>query len=866
LALSEELQALSREQGVTLFMTLLSGWAVLLSRYSGQPEVAVGTPVANRTRRETEGLIGFFVNMLVLRADLRGDPRVVDVLKQTREVALQAYAHQDIAFEQLVEELNPERSVSHSPLFQVSFGLANTPFEAEALPGFAVLPLRGEAAEDQEGTARFDMTLNMQESALGLVGALEYNTDLFDRETIQRVLDHYARLLEAMVTSPQSRLSQLPMLTEEERRQQLIEWNATARAYPDDRCIHELFEEQVRRRPDAVALVYEGSELTYAELNRRANRLAHQLIERGVGPEARVGLCMERSAQMVIGMLGILKAGGCYVPLDPDYPLKRIEYLLEDARIGIVVTEASVATSVSHPGRDLLLLNDADALEPSASRMLENLDSQGLGLCPAHPAYLIYTSASTGAPKGVVGLHRSIVNRVNWLAVSRAVKARDVLCQKTSVGFVDHVAEVFQALSAGVPLVIISPALLQSPRELLRTLNSRRVTQLTLVPSFLKTLLAAWEGEPARWLESIHSSGEALHLSGLENVEESFPRARVFNIYGSTEVGADVTCQEVQTASLRSQGAGSWAPIGKAIDNTQVYVLDADRRLTAQGAVGELYVGGAGLARGYFGRAGLTAEKFVPNPFCPEPGERIYRTGDLVRWQAEGRLEYLGRIDQQVKVRGFRVELGEIESVLLAHDGVRDAVVVACDEESGSKRLVGYVTAASGAADEVGLVDALRTKLRAQLPHYMVPSALVVLESLPMTPSGKVDRQALPAPEKDLAQAEYVAPRNEFERRLCELWQELLKVERVGIQDNFFELGGHSLLIIKLGTRILETTGMSVTVIDLYANPTIAAFAEGMTMGPRIGGQEDKVLMDAARQLDSPARALDLESGMGSVS
>jgi amino acid adenylation domain-containing protein len=844
LALTERLRVLSREQGVTLFMTLLSGWSLLLSRYSGQTDVAVGTPVANRTRRETEALIGFFVNMLVLRADLRGDPRFVDLLKQTREVALQGYAHQDVPFELLVEELNPQRTLSHSSLFQVSFGLVNTPADAQELPGFAQLPPWDELAEEPAGTTRFDMTLNVRESVSGLVGELEYNTDLFDRQTIRRLLDHYARLLEAIVTSPRSRLSHLQMLSDEERHRQLVDWNATARPYPQQKCIHELFEEQARLRADAIALVHEGSVLTYSELNRRANTLAHELMKRGVGPEVRVGLCAPRSVRMVIGILGILKAGGCYVPLDPDYPRKRLEYLLEDAQIDIVVTEPSVAAAVS--GRELLLLTEIEALATSPMAAIEDVSSRAVGLHPEHPAYLIYTSASTGAPKGVLGLHRGIVNRVHWLAGSMGVGADEVLCQKTSVGFVDHVAEIFQALSAGVSLVILSPALLQAPDALLRALDEHRVTQLTLVPSLLKTVLEAGRGERARWLKCIYSSGEALHPSGLERFTESFPRARLFNIYGSTEMGADATCQEVAAGSSSARDCGSWAAIGKAIANTQAYILDGDGQLTVSGAVGELSVGGVCLSRGYFNRAGLTAEKFVPNAFARTLGERLYRTGDLARWLPDGTLEYMGRADTQVKVRGFRIELGEIESALLAHESVRDAVVVA-REDLRDKRLVGYVVAKVGVpADEGTLTQTLLSHLQEQLPGYMLPSTLMVLDRLPLTASGKVDRKTLPAPGTGTLAEEYDPPQGEIEVAIANIWQDLLPVDRVGRQDNFFGLGGHSLLAVQVSSRIQYGLGVELPLSVIFNEPTLAALAQHversrftLRQADGIGGQGD---------------------------
>ena len=653
------------------------------------------------------------------------------------------------------------------------------------------------------------------------------DAQVFDAAFRERIRGYVSRIVDAIAGDATAVIDKTKLLSEAERQQQLVEWNATTRSYPDDQCIHELFEEQARERPDAVALVHAGHELTYGELNRRANRLAHDLLERGVGPEVRVGLCLERSAQMVIGILGILKAGGCYVPLDPDYPRKRLEYLLEDAQIGIVVTEPSVATGMSGPGRQVLLLTEADLLDPTVSEMLQDLDSRALGLCPDHPAYLIYTSASTGTPKGVLGLHRSIVNRVNWLARTLGVGAHEVLCQKTSLGFVDHVAEIFQALSAGVPLVIVSPALLQAPHELLRELDTRQVTQLTLVPSLLKSVLEAGRGERARWIRSIYSSGEALHVSGLEKLADCFPHARLFNIYGSTEMGADVTCQEVAAESLRAQGAGLWAPIGKGIDNTQAYILDADGQMAVSGAVGELHVGGVCLARGYFKRAGLTAERFVPHPFSREPGARVYRTGDLARWQSDGTLEYLGRVDHQVKVRGFRIELGEIESALLGHEAVRDAVVVA-REHSGEKQLVGYVVAKSGVqVNDVALIQELRGRLQEQLPGYMVPSALVVLSSFPLTASGKVDRKALPAPDSiALAPREYEAPLGEIEVAVASIWQDLLHLERVGRQDNFFGLGGHSLLAVQVRWRIRQEFGLELPTDIIFREPTLAAFSQ----------------------------------------
>jgi amino acid adenylation domain-containing protein len=599
---------------------------------------------------------------------------------------------------------------------------------------------------------------------------------------------------------------------ESQRRQQLHEWNQTRREYGQECCIHELFEAQARRTPDRVALVQEGCELSYEELELRADALARRLIDRGVGPEVRVGVCLPRSMEMVIGILGILKAGGCYVPLDPDYPGKRLEQLIKDAQLELIVTEAAVASRVSGAGRELLWVEDQSGpqdLAPVAA-------SRDRGLRPEHPAYLIYTSASTGTPKGVLGLHRSIVNRVNWLGGS--LVASDVLCQKTSLGFVDHVAEIFQALSAGVPLLIVNTQMLLSPKAWLRELDSRRVTHLTLVPSLLRAVLQESQGESARWLKWIHSSGEALHLSGLQGMAECFPRAQLRNVYGSTEMGADVTSQAL---SVQEAQGGQWAPIGKGIDNTQVYVLDAHGQLVLPGTSGELYVGGVCLARGYFARAGLTAEKFVPHPFG-EPGERLYRSGDLARWRTDGTLEYLGRLDSQVKVRGHRIELAEIESVLLGHEAVREAAVVA-REQGGDLRLVGYVVGRCGESKPLpaALIEQLRAALSEQLPKYMVPAAFVVLESLPLTATGKLDRKALPEPQESLSGPGYAAPEGATEQLLAQIWCSLLKRDRVGRHDNFFELGGHSLLATQLASRTRARFLVDLPIRELFDKRTL---------------------------------------------
>jgi amino acid adenylation domain-containing protein len=831
--LAEQLRALSREHGVTLYMTLLSAFAVLLGRYARQQDVAVGTAIANRRRRETEGLIGFLLNTLVMRHDLSGDPCFVDLLQCTRATALQAYAHQDIPFEYLVEKLNPQRSLSHSPLFQVMFILQNAPFEALELPGLAVLPLDAGALEEEgegaEGLARFDLTLSVQESAAGLVGGLEYNTDL---------LDHYARLLEAIVATPRARLSRLEILREDEKRQQLLEWNATARAYPHEKCIHQLFEAQVRLQPDAVALVHEGSELTYGELNRRANRLAYQLIERGVGPEVRVGLCLPRSAQMVIGILGILKTGGAYVPLDPNHPPQRLAYAVEDSGLAVMVGEASQWMFLDPAQRPTCV-----PVEEGGASDAPSDTNPDVYLPPNALAYVIYTSGSTGKPKGVRISHGNVVNFLLGMQEKLGIGSRDRLLAVTTLSFDIALLELYLPLTAGGTVDIASAASVVDAERLIARLKESRITVLQGTPVTWKLLLdSGWQG-----LQRLTAlvGGEALSRELATRLLGKV--GRIWNLYGPTEAtiwsASYLVVEAVETSTV---------PIGKPIANTQLYVLDDHQQLVPRGTVGQLYLAGAGIAQGYLNRPGLTAERFLPQPFSQEPGERLYNTGDLARWLPDGALEFLGRVDTQVKLRGFRIELAEIESVLLAHEAASDAVVVVhegatytshgggrqaepwtdgeratrAQQYADDKRLVGYVVAKPGIqADEVALINALRNRLQEQLPAYMVPSALMLLSSLPLTANGKLDRQALPAPDA-LTQAEYAPPEGLTEELLAALWCVLLKRERVGRHDNFFELGGHSMLAVRLVAMIRQQFATELPLQALFELPTIASLSK----------------------------------------
>lgn len=836
--LVEQLQALSRKEGATLFMTLLSAFSVLMSRWSGQSDIAIGTPIANRTRQETEGLIGFFVNTLVLRCNLQGDPEFIDLLRQIRERSLQTYAHQDIPFEQLVEVLNPERSLSHSPLFQVMFALQNLPMDSASLPGLDIQPLHfnRETEDDGEadGVSRYDLWLTLHETGDGIRGGMEYNIDLFDRATIVRMLDHYQRLLEAIVSAPHTAVSRLEFLSSSEIQQQIQVWNGERSDYPQSSCIHELFETNAEQIPDSIALWQASGgiapvALSYSALNKRANQLARCLIGRGVAAETAVAICQNRSPELVVSILACLKAGAAYVPIDANCPQERISYLLDDSGAAMVLGEQALVDRYSQVQQPVFLVDATDARERYLGEVADNVSPEQTGLRPDNLAYIIYTSGSTGQPKGVGGLHRGVVNRVNWLSQTLAPAASDVFCQKTSIGFVDHVAEIFQPLSVGASLVIISTETLQTPSLLHRAFNDWQISHITLVPSLLKAVIGS-EYLHAPRMKVIHSSGEALKLSDVAAFRNSFPRARLFNIYGSTEVGADVTAAELELQTSRKIRQGS-SIIGRAIANIDLLVLDSHGRLIPAGAVGELHVSGVGLARGYVNRPGLTAEKFVAHPCSEEPGQRLYRSGDLVRFLPDGELDYIGRIDRQVKVRGFRIEVDEIASVVRKHELVDEALVQARECANGETRLVAYIVA--GAVQQVDkgvVIDEIRLHVQTQLPAYMIPAAIVILDALPLKPNGKIDLSALPAPDLSAQRADYVAPEGATERVLAKFWCELLNLERVGRFDNFFALGGHSLLAIQLVAMVDEYFHIRLQVAELFKQGTVAGLARRISI------------------------------------
>jgi amino acid adenylation domain-containing protein len=798
--LSARLVELSRREDATLFMTLLAAFDVLLYRYTGRSDIVVGTPVANRNRAELEGLIGFFVNTLVLRTDLSGDPSFRELLGRVREVSLGAYAHQDAPFEMLVEELRPERDVSRNPLFQVMFALQNMPEVAFERSELVISPFEVKTAR-----AQFDLTLDATEAGGQIHCSMVYNTDLFERQTIRLMAEHFRILLEGAAADPDCAISALPLLTPAESRLLLVEWNDTRSETGGETCAHHLFETQAARTPEAIAVVFEGRRVTYAELNRRANRLAHYLMDAGVGPESLVGLMLERSVEMVAALLAVLKAGGAYVPLDPQYPAARLTFMLEDARVSVLLTDSrSSARLPTQRARVIRLDTEGDAVSRQPDANPPRRASAD------NAAYCIYTSGSTGAPKGVLVAHRGVCNLIAAQAEAFAVRSDSHVLQFASLGFDAAVSEVFTALSTGARLCLLSRETLLSGAGLVELVKGQRVTVATLPPSALAVL------SPEEWptLETIVSAGERCPAE----VAARWAKGRRFvNGYGPTEATVCATLYEHDGAH-----AGE-PPIGRPISNTRVYLLDGRLNLVPLGAPGELYIGGAGLARGYLNRPELTAERFIPDPFSTEPGARLYKSGDVARYLSDGNLRFLGRRDEQLKIRGFRVEPGEIEAALEEHAAVSEAAVLAREERPGDKRLVAYVVAkprTTPAAEE------LRAFSRRRLPEYMVPAAFVLLDELPLTLNGKLDRAALPAPPGPHAAGvgKRVAPRDLLESQLAGIWEELLHVEP-DVRDNFFESGGHSLLLMRLLARVEQVTGRRLDVAALFRAPTIEALA-----------------------------------------
>ncbi|HYT22705.1 MAG TPA: amino acid adenylation domain-containing protein [Candidatus Polarisedimenticolia bacterium] len=799
--LVEGLKMLGRQEGVTLFMTLLAAYQTLLGRYTGQNDIAIGAPISGRDRSEFESLIGLFLNMLVLRTDLSGNPTFRELLCRARKVCLEAYANQDVPFEELVQELQPLRSLSHNPLFQVTFALQNSPT--------SLLKLTGMTARDLNlgsGIATFDLHLFMVEDETTLSGWLIYNTDLFDAASIARMVRHFQMILEAVVANPDQHISDLPLLTEAEKHQLLVEWCDRREEYTKDRCLHQRFEEQVVRTPEAVAVVFEDQQLTYRELNRSANRIARRLQGLGVGPDVLVGLYVERSIELIIGVLGILKAGGAYVPFDPSYPADRVEFMLRDADVSVLLTQIHLSTQLPACDSAVVYLDTEHLRNSSDDANESDFESSAK---PDDLAYVIYTSGSTGKPNGVLITHRSAGAFLNWAHSAFTQEDFAGVIASTSICFDLSVFEIFAPLTAGGQVILVENAL-----ALAHVDEAVAPTLVNTVPSVMAELLRL--GGLPKSIRTVNLAGEPLKASLVRQIHQQTSAQQVYDLYGPSETTTYSTYTE--------RTADGTQTIGRPIANTQIYILDPHGNPAPIGIPGEIYIGGAGLARGYLNRPELTAEKFIANPFSTERGARLYRTGDSARYLPDGNIEFLGRLDNQVKIRGFRIELGEIEAVLGQHSSLREAVVLVREDNPGEKQLVAYTVAAAGFMPSV---NELRGFLQQKLPEYMVPSAFVMLDSLPFTPNGKVDRKALPAPDQTRPELEetFVAPRTPIEQTLVAIWGKVLKLEKVGIHDNFFELGGHSLLATQVMSRIRSAFSIDLPLRCMFESPTVAEIA-----------------------------------------
>lgn len=806
LALDEQLaagvRALAQRVGATSFMVLLASFQLLLHRYSGQQDIRIGVPTANRNRVETQRLVGFFVNTQVLKADVDEHTSVLALLHQARQRVLEAQAHQDLPFEQLVEALRPERSLSYSPLFQVMFNHQTRGAGSVSEPTTSGLVVEG--LEWESRTAQFDLSLNVTEEASSIRASFGYATDLFDAATIERMACHWQRLLSAMVATPEALVDSLAMLDAQERRQIVYGWNATSADYPLDKAVHQLFEAHAERDPHRPALVSGALQLSYTALNQRANRLAHALIARGVGPDSLVGVAMERSVEMVVALLAILKAGGAYVPVDPEYPAERQAYMLEDSAVNLLLSQSTL----SLPAADSVLRIDLDRDD----RWLQAYSdaNPGVPLSGEHLAYVIYTSGSTGKPKGAGNSHAALTNRLCWMQQAYALDSADTVLQKTPFSFDVSVWEFFWPLLSGARLVMAAPGDHRDPAKLVELIMAEAVTTLHFVPSMLQAFLQDRQVGRCSSVQRIICSGEALPVDAQQQVFAKLPKARLYNLYGPTEAAIDVT-----SWTCVDEGKDA-VPIGKPIANLGCLILDANLEPVPIGVLGELYLAGKGLARGYHRRPVLTAERFVASPFGT--GARMYRTGDLARYRPDGVIEYAGRIDHQVKLRGLRIELGEIEARLLEHEGVREAAVLALD----GTQLVGYVVLEAVLPE---WRETLAMHLSAHLPAFMVPAQWVLLDGMPLSPNGKLERKALPRPEAAGQQREYAAPHTALEQQVAQVWQQVLGVERVGLDDNFFELGGHSLLLLVVKERLAAQCGLVLTVNQLMMRPTVRALA-----------------------------------------
>lgn len=829
--LTQQLKALSKQENVTTFMLLLAAWKTFLYRYTQQTDILIGTPVANRNNIETENLIGCFINTLVLRSNLDGEPSFLELLQRVKATTLEAYQHQDLPFEELVKELKLKRIQSANPLFQVMFVYQEAPLLSFDLPDLTITPL-----PIDNGIAKFDLTLYIEDTKEELIGFLEYSSDLFHDDTIKRMLANFQTLLTGIVTNPNTSISRLPLLTEAETNKLLVEWNNTQQDYPLDICLHQLFEKQVTKTPDAIAVVFEDKSLTYAELNNQANRLAYYLQKLGVGKDILVGICLERSLEMVVGLLAILKAGGAYVPIDPSYPSERIEFILQDADLKIILTQQHLHESLSSHSAQLICLDaewetgrlgdgetgrwgECKIAEPNYSINQVNTTT------PDNLAYVIYTSGSTGTPKGAMNTHRGICNRLLWMQETYQLTPNDAVLQKTPFSFDVSVWEFFWTLITGARLVIAKPGGHQDSTYLVKAIAQHNITTIHFVPSMLQVFLEESELDNLSSLKRVICSGEALPVALQEKFFTKL-NAELHNLYGPTEAAIDVTYWQCQPDTNLNT-----VPIGRPIANTQIYILDKHLQPLPIGVPGELYIGGVGVAKGYLNRPELTVRAFracvAAVGITPLQDGKLYKTGDLARYfpilkdtaSHNGNIEYIGRIDNQVKLRGFRIELGEIEAVLTKHPGVREAVVIVKNE---AQSLIAYLVLQQ---PETSITE-LRCFLQQQLPEYMIPNAFVVLDALPLTTNGKVNRRALPNIDAVVnTKSDYITPDTPIREILTGIWAKILNISQVGIEDNFFEFGGHSLLATQVISQVRNTFKVEIPLGELFAAPTIAQFS-----------------------------------------